>query len=727
MNQLRATFDIVFLADFRVGDTGAGGAVETLRALAGAGYRVGVMPWIGAAAADPFELEDGLQDLLAGNVRRVSCTAMLSCRLLLGHDLRLFQYRAAQTLSVQATHRIVICQRGDLHAPGAARAAVANAEEALGGAVTLAPAAATIRARLLSLLPAALCTAADWPPVIAPDALRVSGTVRRATLPMLGYYRSAKSRAWPDSVEGLQRVLPDHPLLGVAVYGADERFAAQLARRSVPAFFHDPADGTIGNFLDNLDALTSNSEADDDPWPDEVLQALIHGVVPILPPEYRTMFQSAAAYCKPEKIADLVIELFTLPLLIDDIRRAGRELIDQTLAPQHLVARVGDLIGPPAPVAPVSRAALNCAMTVLSVSTNGIGMGHLARQMAIARRLDRNLTPVFLGFSQSIALVRDFGWISEYLPYHTGPAMSTEHWNHWLFDALDAACRFYRPGALVLDANVPFKAFEKLRAARQGLPMIWVRRAMWGPGRDLAALEMAPLFDTVIEPGERAAHYDSGPTTAARAGVRHVAPMHLVDRDEILPRARAAAELGIDPDTLNVLLMPGALNNFDARGLWSGISDELGRWQNTSVVAAEWAIAERPFEWPGFVARRKGFPYARWFNAFDFAVSAAGYNSFAELTGLGLPAIFVPNENPLMDRQDLRARYAERNGIGLHLAANDVHNVGPLLTRMRDPVFRNAVRTRLAATQAGNGAVEAAGIVSAWANSARSHRANVWL
>ena len=69
--------------------------------------------------------------------------------------------------------------------------------------------------------------------------------------------------------------------------------------------------------------------------------------------------------------------------------------------------------------------------------------------------------------------------------------MHTGYWNEWLVKALDAACRFYKPRALVLDANVPFEAFGALRDLRPGLPMIWVRRAFWGPGRDLVGLAVS--------------------------------------------------------------------------------------------------------------------------------------------------------------------------------------------------------------------------------------------
>ncbi|MGB5560203.1 MAG: glycosyltransferase [Paracoccaceae bacterium] len=729
MDILSRQFDLLYIADFRKGDSDAASAIQALRALAEGGYRIAVLPWMGPVVADPFRLDAGLNDLFSTKVRLVSCDARLSCRLILAQDLRLFANRAAQTLTVECDNRIVICSRGGPPTPRALRSTVARAKEALGGPVTLAPAAAPIRASLQSLMPDGRYTPVDWLPTVAAKSPLPAPLQDRVSLPLLGYFRAAQSRLWPDSPEALREVLPDHPLLGLSVLGAPEACCETLRAGAAPVFFEDPEVCDPGDFLRNVDALATNADPLDDPWPTEVLHALANGTIPLLSPDFRSMFVAAALYAHPGHIADTVTQLFTSPDLSADLRAAGQELIDEILAPRHIVARVSNLIGPPAATAPISCAVIRPAGTVMSISTNGIGMGHLARQMAIARRLEPHLTPVFLGFSQSIATVRQFGWISEYLPYHSGPAIHTAHWNDWLAKALDAACKFYRPRALVLDANIPFEAFVGLRERQPGLPMIWVRRAMWGPGRDIDALERAHLFDTVIEPGEAAAAYDTGPTADVLTDVRRVAPMHLVDAADLPSRQEAAAELGIAADTLNVLLMPGALNNFDAANLWSGVVEELGRWPDTSVVAAEWAIAERPVDWPPFVLPRKGFPYARWFNAFDFAVSAAGYNSFAELTGLGLPTIFVPNENPLMDRQDLRARFAHRNGLGLHLAADASSGIRPALAQMRDAGFRAAIRTRLAAVarmHKVNGAVEAAGIVSAWADAGRSNRADGW-
>jgi UDP:flavonoid glycosyltransferase YjiC (YdhE family) len=58
--------------------------------------------------------------------------------------------------------------------------------------------------------------------------------------------------------------------------------------------------------------------------------------------------------------------------------------------------------------------------------------------------------------------------------------------------------------------------------------------------------------------------------------------------------------------------------------------------------------------------------------ASDFAISAAGYNSFHELLYNRIPAILVPQMAPYMDDQERRARAACDRGCGAFARAQDL-------------------------------------------------------
>lgn len=718
-------FDIVVVADIRRCDPHGERACLMARALADAGYRIAILPWLGPHTGSA-QFVPGLDSLQQNGVRVLAVHADCTARLVIAVDLSLFEHRVAEPACLRAEQRIVICP--DLYPmqPDRLIDHIDHAIEALGGPIQLAPAAPAIRDRIAQSAPAQVQTDADWPPVVQPKS--PEPTLARVDQPRLGFLAATSTR-WPADAESLHTSLPDHPLLEHQFLDCPEALRAALPPADSPATFHHGSDRSLSAFMAGIDALAVPGRQGAEPWPPEALMALEHGVIPILHPDLRDTFHATALYARTAQIANRVIDLHGLPELAADLQAAGRELIAAVLAPEHLISRVRALIGAPCTApALLSAQQTDGTGTVLSVSTNGVGMGHLARQMAIARHLPAGLTPVFAGFSQSVAVVRQFGWVSEYLPYHTGPRLNKPYWNEHLGHALISACAFHQACALVLDANVPFGAFERLRQARPDLPMIWVRRAMWGPGRDLVALERAALFDAVIEPGEIAGAYDSGPTTHWRDAVTPVGPIRMLQRHEQLDRRAACAELGIDPDGLNVLLLPGGMNNFDANALWRAVAETLVGWTGATTVVGQWAITADSFDWPDSFEIRKGFPFSRWFNAFDFAVSAVGYNSFAELVTSELPTVFVPNENPLMDRQDLRARFAERHGFARVLPVRDRHNADALLNQMRTPETRARLRhamTRFADQP--DGAQQAAQIVASWARSGRSNRADGWM
>jgi hypothetical protein len=82
------------------------------------------------------------------------------------------------------------------------------------------------------------------------------------------------------------------------------------------------------------------------------------------------------------------------------------------------------------------------------------------------------------------------------------------------------------------------------------------------------------------------------------------------------------------------------------------------------VAALESGISPRLDVPPGVVLVRDTYPVSRHYRAFDFVISAAGYNAYHELIRFGVPSLFVPMSREL-DDQPARARYAERNGLAL--------------------------------------------------------------
>ena len=388
--------------------------------------------------------------------------------------------------------------------------------------------------------------------------------------------------------------------------------------------------------------------------------------------------------------------------------------------------RLADLIGPPRRAA-VSLGAVGASpkKRALFFSTNGVGMGHLTRQLAIARRLPRSIEPVFLSMSQACGQVEKFGFTVEFTPYHTYYDGGIEHWNVHLANLLHEMLAFYDPSVLMFDGNYPFRALINARKQHTGRSFVWCRRGLWQPGQNALALERSEVFDLVIEPLDLATVYDRGPTKSEQAAVRCIPPIRLLGDDELEDRETAAAALGLDPAKPAVLLQLGSRNNYDLAPLVERLLPALRRVDGLQIATVQWLISEEDHGWPDDVHVLSSYPVARHFAAFDFSIATPGYNTFHELVAHAVPSIFIPNENPSMDDHILRAAFAERQGFGFSLRRAEVYKIAAVIDAISRPEVRAKMRAAAAEHASSNGAGIAAEVIEELARSARGLDATV--
>ena len=154
-----------------------------------------------------------------------------------------------------------------------------------------------------------------------------------------------------------------------------------------------------------------------------ILEAMASGLPAILPPHFRPLFGDAAIYAEPAEVLSVVSRLYA-------DRAAYEEIVERCLssvrarfgyqAHQH---RLAELIGAPETVTPDEptrsspiRTAAPQRASLLLISSNGSGMGHLTRLIAYARRAQTDLAPHFLSLSQAVSVVSQFGFPFEYVP-----------------------------------------------------------------------------------------------------------------------------------------------------------------------------------------------------------------------------------------------------------------------------------------------------------------------
>lgn len=383
--------------------------------------------------------------------------------------------------------------------------------------------------------------------------------------------------------------------------------------------------------------------------------------------------------------------------------------------------RLTDLIGPPGRTSiSLAAAASMPRRRALFFSTNGVGMGHLTRQLAIARCLPRSIEPVFLSMSQACGQVENFGFVVEYTPYHKYYDGDVDHWNAHLAHLLQEMIAFYDPAVLVFDGNHPFRALVEVRKRHPGRSFVWSRRGLWQACQDASALERAGIFDLIIEPLDLATALDRGATKAVQDEVRCIPPIRLLNDDELDDRETAAAALGLDPSKPAVLLQLGSRNNYDLAPLVDRLLPALRAVDGLQIAAMQWLISETDHGWPEDVHVLSRYPMARHFKAFDFSIATPGYNTFHELVANAIPAIFVPNENPTMDDHVARAAFAERQGFGFSLRRAEVYKTRAVVEAIGRPEIRRKMREAASRHATPNGAGTAAEAIRELVHSLKS-------
>lgn len=383
-----------------------------------------------------------------------------------------------------------------------------------------------------------------------------------------------------------------------------------------------------------------------------------------------------------------------------------------TRAAEPATSRVGQLGhsslngGSRPPTNGPAKARPNARPALLFVSQNGTGVGHVVRLLAIARKLSASYDCIFLTMSQAVPFISAFGFHVEYFPSSVYSGVSYTDWIYWLRKKVDLMLDAWGARAIVFDGNVPYAAVVEAAAIRPDVSSVWIRRGMWPDSEeDRRRLRAQTYFDVVIEPRDFAEDLDVGPTKSLRDTVHLVPPIQLLGHNEAMSREQACATLQMDPSATNLLIQLGSGNNRDTEGIIGKITAAVGSTHNLQIYNLRWPISDMPPTLIPRVVDLAVFPIARFYRAFDFSVSAAGYNTAHEVLSHRLPTIFVPNTAEGMDNQAGRADFSSARGLSL---CGGLPALATNLRSMMDDDFRQAMRRRLRRLKLANGADDAA-------------------
>jgi Glycosyltransferase family 28 C-terminal domain len=334
--------------------------------------------------------------------------------------------------------------------------------------------------------------------------------------------------------------------------------------------------------------------------------------------------------------------------------------------------------------------------------------------MAVARRLPQSVEPIVLTTSQAVAAAREQGFHVEHFPPLGRGADAEERssWNVRMAKRVESVLREYEPSVVVFDGTYPYHGVIHPVWRASNVTFLWCRRGLWSPGKGEASLTLSWAFDKIIEPGELTTSEGGRASVDGRPETIDVPPIVMLEESELLGRSAAESALGLAAGHTNVLIQLGAGNINDTGSPTALCVERLAGEKDLQLAVAQSPIAGHELDLPGDVHSLRAYPISRFYRAFDFVISAAGYNSFHELIALAVPTLYVPNRSTGVDDQLARARYAERIGVARLWDGVDVDRLDQCLRELLDVEVRERMRGRAHDQRFDNGAVAAALLVA---------------
>jgi spore coat polysaccharide biosynthesis predicted glycosyltransferase SpsG len=349
---------------------------------------------------------------------------------------------------------------------------------------------------------------------------------------------------------------------------------------------------------------------------------------------------------------------------------------------------------------------------IILATSNGVGMGHLARASAIALALKPVANPIIVSMAGGIADISDYmGIRTEYIPGRDREWMSRDAWDQYLRDRLVALVEETDAKLISFDGVVPYPGVIAAKVKAPHISLVWVRRGLWQkkPQRFVLGLQSA-MMDFIVEPGDIARSYDHGPT-ANRKDAQLTSPVSLFQKDTALSRSESRKILGLDPDRPAVLVQLGTGESDVNEKMTAALSGLIG-WKDLQVV-----LTKKPIDKDGNSLAPAGldlkvaryFPLAQVLGAFDAAVCATGYNGVHELLPAQIPTVFVSNIRGT-DDQEARAQWCHDFGFALRADQADLADITATVKKLQDPQVRASLAAKCAELPQVSGSTEIAQI-----------------
>lgn len=328
---------------------------------------------------------------------------------------------------------------------------------------------------------------------------------------------------------------------------------------------------------------------------------------------------------------------------------------------------------------------------VLCVACDGIGLGHVSRQLGIARHL-RRLRPdaeiLFLTSSEAANLIWQEGFASVKVPsleLNNHPAdhrLSLEHLDKIVPNVIDGVLAGFQPTVTVVDTFPYGFRGEYAPILRFPTRRILVQRELSNFESHPNLMEILGRYEKIVAP------YDDGDVTLrVPPGTMPVwtGPILVRDTDEFYCRDEARAKLGLPQEGAICLLSfgGGGHKNSDAIDGWfRTVITQHPTW-HFALLSPPLADSRRKKPYPENAQVIAHYPLMECLRAFDGAVAGSGSLQI-ELACAGVPAVVLFDRDKVDEDQPEKTALYSSDGKGLQIAQFDSAALAQCLTELHD-------------------------------------------
>ncbi len=304
---------------------------------------------------------------------------------------------------------------------------------------------------------------------------------------------------------------------------------------------------------------------------------------------------------------------------------------------------------------------------ILFFPINGAGIGHLTRTLAIARRIKQyypHTEIIFFTTNIALNIIKQEGFLAYYLPStNLFPSYITdEKIDYIMQQQLTLIVQRHDIDALVFDGVYPYSFLINVIDKLKNLDSIWIQRGMHKGGKSRQVIDREKYFNRIIVPCEATQKIDE---SYNKDMFYYCPPIIFTDRDELLQRETILKMWNLDPNKKTVYIQLGEGLYYDVNSLTSKVVANLKLHKDLQIVVGESIIAHKRYSTDPEIFVIRDFPNSIYFNAFDFAVITASYNTFHEAIYFGVPTLIFPVKETITDDHFSRAGIATKIETGI--------------------------------------------------------------